>query len=220
MARIKRVALITVAVVAGLGLFVMIEILSYHDEPLVIDNGPIVVSRRIGANGDLPPKPEDKPQSKRWSMEHSSRLGLLHVKAWRGNSSLLLERPMSLSGIGDIHFDLVPSDGAMPARGVLTVRRDQFLEEWPGDQQIRVDPGDYELMLSEAAPYVLNLSDQNLRIAQIRTQTRTVCLRDQHQPKEGGCTSGAFNLDRVEIQVCTKPDFPWEQEKPCPVWRR
>lgn len=188
MKRIRPLFLVIMAVVAAGLILVIVRILSSHDEPLVIDNGPLMVHRTIRETPGgpvIPPDPEGG-DPRHWHFHHSWRLRDMFIQVWDddGNEGNNVMTPVSLSGVDEIVVELIDTAGG-PAPAPLTIRRDAFLTRPPGDQGLHLDSPDLPFAARKRGDdYHLELDPpkDSIRIRQIRVNDDTFCVRDQLKP--------------------------------------
>jgi hypothetical protein len=168
-----------------------------HDDPVVVDNGPIEISK-----GSAVPREDG---GRRWAIHHSARLTLLHAYSRRQGSGqwLALETPRSLRGVKEIVFRLVATPGEAPSRSMV-IFRDQFLEEWPWNQQVRLDP---EFTFVGDGTYLRPHKDfEGYRIGEIRFGQHVVCLAEADRPLPRECRRWDNPPDEIRILLCAETD--------------
>jgi hypothetical protein len=182
----------------GLVLFYDLVILNSHDDPVVVDNGPIRVARDKAT-------PEKDGHGRRWAIHHSARLKLLHAYSRRASSGkwLPLETPLPLTDLREIVFRLVAKPKEEPTKS-MTIFRDQFGEQWPWDQAVRLDPEfDFEWKddaLTPAADY------QGYRIGEIRFGRHVICLAEADRPLPRACSNFDNPPDEIRVLLCAEDD--------------
>jgi hypothetical protein len=184
------------ALVAVLGLlaFRLVEgIRGSHDDPIVVDNGPITVIK-----GNADPVQKDTPA--RWTIHHSARLKLLYAftqhegQAWRS-----LEQPISLSGVKDITFDLLDVPGQPPsAARQMTIFRDRWWEALVQKAHLHADV-DFRKQGKALTP-----ENQAYRIGQVWVDGQPVCLVDSEKPETSRCANWRAKPARVKILICAE----------------
>jgi hypothetical protein len=182
-------------VFGSLVLWTELGIRNSHDDPVVVDNGPIEVSK-----GSATPRPDN---GRRWAIHHSARLKLLHAYSLRASSGkwLPLETPLPLTNVKEIVFTLVAKD---TPRAAMTIFRDQFLEEWPWNQQVRLDPEfDFEAKGGVLTP---KTAHQSYRIAEIRFGSHVVCLAEADRPLPRPCANFDNPPDEIRVLLCAEDD--------------
>jgi hypothetical protein len=183
----KRAVAVGVAVVAvAIGAYV----LASHDDPVVVDNGPIKIQRA---------RKVPDPDGDRWTLGKIDKLKLLHVLSWKTGTPapFVLAPPISLEGVHDITFDLVKGTG-QPTTS-MTIFRDAWNESI-GNQHTRVKPKGLFKVGAEG----LEALDPDYRVAQIRLDSGdVVCVRDGERPKAEKCTSWTYAPERIKVVLCT-----------------
>jgi len=179
-----------------------------HDEPVVVDNGPIRISRK----GATPMK--ENNDSKRWEIHHSAPLATLHSWYWdptEMNDIKWKESPtpaLSLSLIGDIDFATIRKDNSGPT-AQFTLRRDQFWE-FHHPQKVRLkgrfgfkkEMGREELQPEDAAY-------EEHRISSVQVGDQVICFRESDTPVVKSAANACANTKTpvaIEVQLCVTPE--------------
>ena len=184
----KRAVTVGVAVVAAVAIGAYF--VASHDDPVVVDNGPVKIHRPDRVPG---------PDGDRWTLGKIGKLKLLHVLSWKTGTAepFALAPPISLEGVHDITFDLVK--GAAQPTTSLTIFRDAWNESIL-NQHARVKPKG----LFKVEGGGLATLDPDYRVAQIRLDSGDiVCLRDGERPKPEKCTSWTYAPEKIKVVLCT-----------------
>lgn len=182
------------------------DIRGSHDEPIVIDNGPVVVGRSISDDEDGPVK-----EGRKDSWKHHEIEDLKDLTVWvKRGTTWTKSTPYSLSGVKKIDLDLVTPQ-SNTATIWMTMNRHLRLHEprqaqQPPDIRYSVtpttDPLDSKKTRYEFRPmhrtyggdwYVKELrSDKGLKI----------CLHDGMSPHSGTCGTNDPPSE-IKVVVCT-----------------
>lgn len=164
-----------------------------HDDPIVVDNGPITIVK-----GNAAPVKKDTP--KRWMIHHSDQLRLLYAftQAADGETWRSLEQPIPLSGVKNITFDLV--EPGQPKVTDVTIYRDRWYEALVPKAHLdaRID--------FVAQGKALTPQDQKYRIGQVWVEGQPVCLVDTDRPVTTKCANWRQKPFRVKVLICAKAD--------------
>ena len=175
-----------------------------HDEAIVVDNGPVRISRR-GVTAM-----QEGTSRSRWEMHQSQRFRYLHVWSWPKGSTTphTLTPPLPLRGVSEIIFDLVLPPGEQPRQSVI-IRRDPWWRPWWFNPKARVASAEVAFEWIDPVldkPGMLKpqgREGERFRLADIRLDERaTVCLRDGPTPVAAPCRLWKHVPERVVAKIC------------------
>jgi hypothetical protein len=169
-----------------------------HDDPIVIDNSPIFVSRP-----GIAEYPEaESGSSPRWSLRKMDRLDHMRVVSKDGGGTphpLPGDYP-TLRGIGDITFKLMDKDGR-DAHKAFVVRRDAFWER-PFFQHVRARPEANAFRFVLDGRRLTPWEHPDLHVAEIAFGDTTICLADDPVPTRAACAQWDYMPATLEIKLC------------------
>ena len=172
-----------------------------HDDPIVIDNSPIFVSRP-----GIAEYPEAESGSYRWSLRRMDRLHHMRVVSTDGGGTahpLPGDYP-TLRGIGDITFRLMDGNGK-DARQAFVVRRDGFWER-PFFQHVRARPEANAFRFVLDGRRLTPHQQPDLHIAEIRFGDTTICLAGGPVPTRAACDEWDYMPATLEIKLCANAE--------------
>jgi hypothetical protein len=180
-------------------------IVGSHDEPIVIDNGPPVVFRRISIHEPGPHKESGKDS---WHIHHTNDLVLLKASVNTGGGfGTPLE--LSLSSIDRVGFQLVDSNGNEEKLAISTkdLRKKLRLH---ASKELELSASTYLdwILYRFASPNFDRFRIRHVTTyddADGRNLRHTICLRDARAPHTGACDPNPTNYD-VRVVICPKPD--------------
>jgi hypothetical protein len=169
---------------------------SEHDEPVVIDNGPIRITRK-GAD----PEPENQ-DNRKWEIHHSGPLKLLRSWSYSSDGRWHASDPISLSGIGDITFETIDPDSTGNTSS-FALRRDQFWElRYP--QKVRLKSS-FKFTKANKELRPEDAAYEKHRIASVTAGGTMICFRESATPgppMAGSKCQNSYAPDAVQIQLC------------------
>lgn len=184
-------------------------VLGSHDEPIVIDNGPVVVSRKI-RNTEHGPFKEDGKDS--WQIHHTKSFAKLHARVKRGQQWGEYV-PFDLDGIDRVALELVDTGTGLPQRMALSTKGAL-------SKTARIHASVDLLLSANTDPREPKIKYQftpkgldTYRIKHLvtyddadgRDKKKTICLRDATAPHEGECEASA-PPDEIRVVICVKDD--------------
>ena len=172
-----------------------------HDDPIVIDNSPIFVSRP-----GISEYPEEETGSRRWSLRAMDRLHHMRVVSNDGGGTphpLPGDYP-TLRGIGDITFKLMDKDGN-DAHKAFVVRRDAFWER-PFFQHVRARPEANAFRFALEGRRLTPFQQPDLHIAEISVGDTTICLADDPVPTRAACVQWDYMPATLEVKLCANAE--------------
>lgn len=174
-------------------------LLDSYDNPVVVDNGPIVV-RRAGVVPD-----QEGGDPRHWGLRLGAPLRQLQVWSWpsAGAMPLGLAQPLPISEVDVVEFRLVTVPGRPPTTA-MTLRRDPWWR-WPFAPRVRLHAG-VDLRFDPSAGGLTPAgAGAALRIGEVRVGDRVVCLRDAVRPQPGPCRAWSHAPHMVQVTVCANP---------------
>jgi hypothetical protein len=187
--------------------------LSNHDEPIVVDNGPIRITRESAT-----PIDEDG-EKKKWEIHHSDPLTFMTTWSYFSLSGWAKGPVVSLSGVRNITFDTFdPKDASQKSDFFL--RRDQFWEiKYPQKVRLR---SKFDFKYEDRAMKPDNSTYEAYRITSVTAGDTTICFREAMQPgpPQSGDCKNTITPDAIRINVCVTelkcpaPPTPGDIPKP------
>lgn len=194
-----------------------------HDEPLVIDNPGVVVSRDVDADEREPEHQEgnDPTKSKRWKIHESNRFRDLHI--WVTQDQQERFTKVSLAGITDVVFELVRGNGT-PA-DMLSARRKGISIPLPSpfpniSKKLHLELNSIPFkkdrtLKDDVYTYTFQSDTEELHVKQVNFDDTKICLWGETPPYQTACTGTPRKPQRVHIVLCVEPDS--KNPKSCPA---
>jgi hypothetical protein len=149
------------------------SVVSEHDEPVVVDNGPIRITRK-GAT----PAAEGNDKMK-WEIHHSGPLTRLRSWSYSGDGGWKEGPEISLGGVGDITFETLDPDTA-GSTSSFDLRRDKWYE-FRIPQKVRLKSR-FNFKYENGALKPDDAAYERHRISSVTADDETVCFRESATP--------------------------------------
>ena len=174
---------------------VLWQFVSEHDEPVVVDNGPIRILR-TGAN----PAPENNDKMK-WEIHHSGPLTRLKSWSYSADGGWKPGPEIPLGSVGDITFDTL-DPGTAGRTSSFDLRRDKWYE-FRIPQKVRLKSR-FNFKYENGALKPDDAAYEMHRISSVTAGDETVCFRESATPAPpaGDRCQNMYAPVAIRIQLC------------------